>query len=75
MARLVGLLRRLPGTSEVLEEAVAKDYRTFCTFPADRVLATDEDLEAFKHVLDEAAMRASAAAWASHSFYRGECGL
>jgi len=62
MARLVGLLRRLPGTSEVLEEALAKDYRTFCTFRADRVLATDEDLEAFKHVLDEAAVRASAAA-------------
>ena len=52
------LLRRLPGTSEALDEAVAKDYRTFASFPADRVLATDEDLEAFKRVLDEAAVRA-----------------
>jgi hypothetical protein len=29
--------------------------------PADRVLATDEDLEAFKSVLDAAAVRAPAA--------------
>ena len=61
MARLVSLLRQLPGTSEVLDEAVAKDYRTFCIFAADRVLATDEDLEAFKRVLDEAAVRGGAA--------------
>ncbi len=52
---------QLPETSEVLDEAVAKDYRTFCTFRAERVLASDEDLEAFKRVLDEAAVRASAA--------------
>jgi hypothetical protein len=60
MARLVTLLRRLPGISDVLDQAVAKDYRTFCTLRADRVLATDEDLEAFKGVLDAAAVRASA---------------
>jgi hypothetical protein len=41
----------------VLDKAVAKDYRTFCTLPADRVLATDEDLEAFKRVLEDAAVR------------------
>lgn len=57
MARLVSLLRQLAGTSEALDKAVAKDYRTFCTLPADRVLATDEDLEAFKRILDEAAVR------------------
>jgi hypothetical protein len=59
MERLVELLRRLPGTSEVLDEAVAKGYRTACLFRPDRVLATDEDLEAFKRVLDEAAVRAT----------------
>jgi hypothetical protein len=58
MARLVSLLRHLPGTSKALDKAIATDYRTFCTLPADRVLATDEDLEAFKRVLDAAAMRA-----------------
>ena len=57
MARLVTLLRELAGTSEVLDEAVAKDYRTFCTLPADRVLSTNDDLEAFKRVLDDAAIR------------------
>ena len=61
MARLVELLRQLSGTAEVLDEAVAKDYRTFCTLQVDRVLATDEDVEAFKRVLDEAAVRSSAA--------------
>jgi hypothetical protein len=60
MERLVELLRRLPGTSEVLDEAVAKDYRTSCKFRPELVLATDEDLETFKRVLDEAAMRATA---------------
>lgn len=57
MERLVELLRRLPATAEALDEAVAKDYRSFCTFRAERVLATDEDLEAFKRVLDQAAVR------------------
>ena len=57
MARLVSLLRQLAGTSEVLDQAVAKQYRTFCTLPSERVLATDDDLEAFKRVLDEAAVR------------------
>lgn len=61
MVRLVSLLRRLPATSEVLDEAAAKDYRTFCIFRSERVLATDDDLKAFKGVLDEAAVRASAA--------------
>ncbi len=60
MERLVALLRRLPGTSEVLDEAVAKGYRTSCTFRLERVLATDADLEALKRVLDEAAVRATA---------------
>ncbi len=60
MERLVELLRRLPGTSEALDEAVAKDYRTSCKFRPELVLATDEDLEAFKRVLDEAAVRATA---------------
>lgn len=60
MERLVDLLRRLPGTSEVLDKAVAKGHRTSCIFRAERVLATDEDLEAFKRVLDEAAVRATA---------------
>lgn len=60
MQRLVELLRRLPGTSEVLDEAVARDYRASCIFRPERVLATDEDLEAFKCVLDEAAVRAAA---------------
>ena len=40
----------------------SKDYRTFCTFRADRVLASDANLEAFKRVIDAAAVRASAAA-------------
>jgi hypothetical protein len=57
MTRLVQLLRRLPGTSQALDDAVAKDYRTVCDFPADEVLATDEDLEKFKRVLDDAAVR------------------
>ena len=60
MERLVELLRRLPGTSEVLDEAVAKGYRTSCIFRPELVLAGDEDLEAFKRVLDEAAVRATA---------------
>jgi hypothetical protein len=60
MERLVELLRRLPGTSEVLGEAVAKGYRTSCILRPQRVLATDEDLEAFKRILDEAAVRATA---------------
>jgi len=58
MTRLVELLRRLPGTSQVLDEAVAKDYRTISAFRADEVLATDEDLKEFKRVLDDAAVRA-----------------
>jgi hypothetical protein len=41
----------------LLDQAVAKGYRSFCAFPAERVLATDEDLEAFKAVLDQAAVR------------------
>jgi hypothetical protein len=57
MERLVELLRELRGTSETLDQAVAKGYRSFCAFPAERVLATDEDLEAFKAVLDQAAVR------------------
>ena len=61
MTRLVTLLRRLPGTSDALDEAVAKDYRTFCTLRADRVLASDDDLETFKRVLDEASVRAPTA--------------
>ena len=60
MERLVKLLRRLPETAAVLDEAVAKEYRTFCTLPTDRVLATDEDLETFKDVVDEASVRAVA---------------
>lgn len=60
MERLVELLRRLPGTSEVLDEAVAKGYRTICILRLERVLATDADLKAFKRVLDEAAVRATA---------------
>lgn len=59
MDRLVSLLRGMSGTAETLDDAVAKEYRTFCIFSAGRVLATDEDLEAFKRVLDEAAVRAS----------------
>jgi len=59
MARLVSLLRRLPATSEVLDEAATKDYRTFCIFRTDRVLGTDDDLKAFKDVLNEAAVRAT----------------
>jgi len=62
MTRLVTLLRQLSGTTEVVDAAVAKDYRTSCTLNADRVLATDGDLEAFKHIVDEAAVRAAAAA-------------
>jgi hypothetical protein len=57
MTRLVQLLRTLPGTSQVLDEAVAKGYRTISDFPAEEVLATDEDLEKFKRVLDDAAVR------------------
>ena len=60
MDRLVELLRRLPGTSEELDKALAKGYRTACILRAERVLATDEELEAFKRVLDEAAVRATA---------------
>ena len=57
MTRLVSLLRQLSGTSEILDQAVAKQYRTFCTLPSERVLATDDDLEAFKRILDQAAVR------------------
>ena len=46
MARLVDLLRQPSRIAQRRpNEAVAKEYRTFCTFPAARVLATDEDLE------------------------------
>ncbi len=62
MTRLVQLLRQLPGTAEVLDTALAKRYRTSCTLPTDRLLATDADLETFKRVIDEAAVRAPAAA-------------
>jgi hypothetical protein len=62
MTRLVQLFRRLPGTSHALDEAVAKDYRTVSAFPADEVLATDKDLEEFKRVLDDAAVRMPAGA-------------
>jgi len=62
MTRLVGLLRQLSGTADVVDAAVAKDYRTSCTLRPDRVLATDADLEAFKRVIDEAAVRGSASA-------------
>jgi hypothetical protein len=46
MDRLVSLLRGMSGTAETLDDAVAKEYRTFCIFSAERVLATDEDLGA-----------------------------
>jgi hypothetical protein len=59
MERLVELLRELRGTSETLDQAVAKGYRSFCAFPTESVLAADEDLEAFKAVLDQAAVRAT----------------
>jgi len=59
MARLVELLRPLRGASEVLDQAVAKDYRSLCTFSAAEVLATDDDLEKFKRVLDEAVQRSA----------------
>jgi len=57
MARLVELLRTLPGTSEVLDDAIAKGYRTYCHFETGRLLATDEDLAALERVLDEATVR------------------
>lgn len=60
MSRLVELLRSLPGTSEPLDDVVAKDYRRFVDFPVEEVLATDGDLEAFKRVLDDASVRAPA---------------
>jgi hypothetical protein len=59
MERLVELLRRLPATSHALDRAVARDYRSFCGFETERVLATDDDLSAFKAVLDEAIVRAA----------------
>ena len=58
MTRLIELLRRLPGTSDVLDDAVSKGYKTYCHFETGRVLASDEDLEAFKRVLDEGSVRA-----------------
>ncbi len=60
MERLVSLLRRLPGTSAPLDAIVAKDYNSFCHLPADEVLATDEDLEEFKRILDQARVREAA---------------
>ena len=51
-------LRRGQGPNE--KPPVAKGYRTSWIFRPDRVLVTDEDLEAFKSVLDEAAVRATA---------------
>lgn len=57
MARLVALPRTLPGTADAVTDAVAKDYRTYCTFSVDAVLATDDDLAAFKRVLEEATVR------------------
>lgn len=57
MNRLIALLRTLNGTGAVLDDAVAKGYRSFCTLDPHRVLATEEDLEAFKAVLDKAAVR------------------
>lgn len=59
MERLVELLRRLPATSHALDRAVARDYRSFCAFETERVLATDDDLDTFKAVLDEAVVRAA----------------
>ncbi len=59
MERLIELLRRLPGASPVLDEAVAKHYRTTARLPVDAVLATDENLQEFKRILDEATARAA----------------
>lgn len=60
MERLVSLLRRLPGTSEALDDVVAKDYRKFCDLPVHEVLATDDDLEEFERILDQARVRDAA---------------
>jgi hypothetical protein len=57
MERLMCLLRRLRGADPVIDQAIAKEYRTFCTLQAAEVLATDEDLETFKAVLSEASKR------------------
>ncbi len=59
MERLVRLLRRLPGASPVLDDAVDKHFRTYADLPANAVLATDENLEEFKRILDEATVRAA----------------
>jgi hypothetical protein len=59
MERLVELLRRLPATSQALDRAVARDYRSAGAFETKLVLATDDDLDAFKAVLDEAIVRAT----------------
>ena len=61
MERLVDLLRGLNGTAEALDDAVAKGYRSFCTLYPDQVLATKDDLEAFKRVLDKATQRSAPA--------------
>ena len=59
MERLVRLLRRLPGASPVLDDAVDKHFRTYADLPANAVLAADENLEEFKRILDEATVRAA----------------
>lgn len=61
MARLVKLLRDLPGTSDALNDAVAKNYRTYCDFDTSSLLVSDQDLKELERVLDEAAVRDSAA--------------
>jgi len=57
MKRLVEMLRALPGTSDELDKSISRDYRSYCHFPTQTLLATNEDLAEFERVIDEASVR------------------